>query len=165
MAGLGPKSAKAWRLIGDASRLAFADRGRYMADIDFVPMPLAGLLDSGYLLDRSQLLNGETALAKDAVQPGTPPWDHAMLQGDDDAIELPSTSHFSIVDKDGNVVSITTTIENEFGSRLMVDGFLLNNELTDFLLRDAGGRKADRQPRRAAETAALVDGADHRDEG
>ena len=55
-----------------------------------------------------------------------------MLRGDDDAIELPSTSHFSIVDKSGNVVSITTTIENEFGSRLMVDGFLLNNELTDF---------------------------------
>ena len=132
LAGLGPQSAEAWRLIGDASRLAFADRGRYMADIDFVPMPLAGLLDSGYLEGRSQLLNGDKALSKDAVQPGTPPWDHAMLQGDDDAIELPSTSHFSIVDKDGNVVSITTTIENEFGSRLMVDGFLLNNELTDF---------------------------------
>ena len=132
IAALGPKSAKAWRLIGDASRLAFADRGRYMADIDYVPMPLAGLLDGGYLLDRSQLLNGKTALSKDAVQPGMPPWDHAMLQGDDKAIELPSTSHFSIADKDGNVVSITTTIENEFGSRLMVDGFLLNNELTDF---------------------------------
>ncbi len=132
IAALGPKSAKAWRLIGDASRLAFADRGRYMADIDFVPMPLAGLLDSGYLEGRSQLLNGETALSKDAATPGMPPWDHAMLQGDDRAIELPSTSHFSIVDKAGNVVSITTTIENEFGSRLMVDGFLLNNELTDF---------------------------------
>ena len=132
IAGLGPKSAKAWRLIGDASRLAFADRGRYMADIDFVPMPLAGLLDSGYLEGRSQLMDGDKAMSKDAVQPGMPPWDHAMLEGDDQAIELPSTSHFSIVDKDGNVVSITTTIENEFGSRLMVDGFLLNNELTDF---------------------------------
>ena len=132
IAGLGPDSPKAWRLIGDASRLAFADRGRYMADIDYVPMPLKGLLDDGYLVRRSQLLAGDRALATDEVQPGMPPWDHAMLEGDDAAIELPSTSHFSIVDREGDVVSITTTIENEFGSRLMVDGFLLNNELTDF---------------------------------
>ena len=73
MPGLGSKSARAWRLIGDASRLAFADRGRYMADIDFVPMPLAGLLDSGYLESRSQLLNGETALSKEAVDAGHAP--------------------------------------------------------------------------------------------
>ncbi|MBP0614484.1 gamma-glutamyltransferase [Jiella mangrovi] len=132
IAALGPGSAKAWRLIGDASRLAFADRGRYMADIDYVPMPLRGLLDKDYLATRSKLLMGDTALAKDAVAPGTPPWDHAMLRGDDVAIELPSTSHFSIVDGTGNVVSITTTIENGFGSRLMTGGFLLNNELTDF---------------------------------
>ena len=129
---LGPGSPRAWRLIGDASRLAFADRGRYMADIDFVPMPLKGLLDKDYLASRSKLLDGDKALAEDAVKPGTPPWDHAMLLGDDSAIELPSTSHFSIVDGAGNVVSITTTIENGFGSRLMTGGFLLNNELTDF---------------------------------
>lgn len=132
IAGLGPESPKAWRLIGDASRLAFADRGRYMADIDFVPMPLKGLLDETYLNERSKLLAGEDALAKDAVEPGLPPWDHAMLMGDDAAIELPSTSHFAIVDAAGNVVSMTTTIENGFGSRLMTRGFLLNNELTDF---------------------------------
>ncbi|MEX6506516.1 gamma-glutamyltransferase [Jiella sp. M17.18] len=130
---MGPWSAKAWRIIGDASRLAFADRGRYEADIDYVPMPLQGLLDPDYLKDRSRLLSGDTALAKDAVKPGMPAWDHASLeQGDDVAIELPSTSHFDIVDAAGDVVSITTTIENEFGSRLMVEGFLLNNELTDF---------------------------------
>ncbi|MCE7029053.1 gamma-glutamyltransferase [Jiella sp. CBK1P-4] len=132
IAALGPESAKAWRLIGDASRLAFADRGRYMADTDYVPMPMKGLLDADYLADRSKLLEGDEALTKDEVQPGTPPWDHAMLLGDDVAIELPSTSHFSIVDGAGNVVSMTTTIENGFGSRLMVGGFLLNNELTDF---------------------------------
>ena len=125
IAALGPDSPKAWRLIGDASRLAFADRGRYMADIDFVPMPLAGLLDAGYLPRPLAAPSGDRALTKDEVQPGTPPWDHAMLQGDDMAIELPSTSHFSIVDPGGDVVSITTTIENGFGSRLMVDGFLL----------------------------------------
>ena len=132
MAALGPDSAEAWRLIGDASRLAFADRGRYMADSDFVPMPQRGLLDPDYLAGRSELLSGDGALADDAVAPGMPPWDHAMLLGDDIAIELPSTSHFAIVDPDGNVVSMTTTIENGFGSRLMTGGFLLNNELTDF---------------------------------
>ncbi|WP_376767951.1 gamma-glutamyltransferase [Jiella pacifica] len=132
LAALGPESAKAWRLIGDASRLAFADRGRYMADVDYVPMPMKGLLDADYLAERSKLLQGEKAMTEDQVQPGTPPWDHAMLLGDDTAIELPSTSHFAIVDGAGNVVSMTTTIENGFGSRLMVGGFLLNNELTDF---------------------------------
>ncbi|MCP3053579.1 gamma-glutamyltransferase [Aurantimonas marianensis] len=132
IAALGPDSPEALRLIGDASRLAFADRGRYMADIDYVPMPLEGLLDAAYLKSRSDLLAGESALTKDAVEPGSPPWDHAMLMGDDAALELPSTSHFSIVDAAGNVVSMTTTIENGFGSRLMSGGFLLNNELTDF---------------------------------
>ena len=132
IAALGPESAKAWRLIGDASRLAFADRGRYMADVDHVPVPMKGLLDADYLAERSKLLEGDRALTEDEVQPGTPPWDHAMLLGDATAIELPSTSHFAIVDGAGNVVSMTTTIENGFGSRLMVGGFLLNNELTDF---------------------------------
>ncbi|NDV87241.1 gamma-glutamyltransferase [Aurantimonas aggregata] len=142
IAVLGPESPEAWRLIGDASRLAFADRGRYMADIDFVPMPLKGLLDPAYLATRARLLDGDAALAEAAVVPGSPPWDHAMLLGDDTAIELPSTSHFSIVDADGNVVSMTTTIESGFGSRLMTGGFLLNNELTDFSFetRDDDGR-------------------------
>nr|WP_304363800.1 gamma-glutamyltransferase [Jiella sp. LLJ827] len=129
---LGPNSPEAWRLIGNASRLAFADRGRYMADIDYVPMPMRGLLDEDYLTSRSELLKGEEALPADQVEPGSPPWDHAMLLGDDTAIEMPSTSHFSIADAAGNVVSMTTTIENGFGSRLMTNGFLLNNELTDF---------------------------------
>jgi gamma-glutamyltranspeptidase/glutathione hydrolase len=117
-------------LIGDASRLAFADRGRYMADIDFVPMPLTGLLDKTYLAERSKLLDRDTAL--EAAEPGMPSFSHSMKLADDEAIELPSTSHFSIVDIYGNAVSMTTTIENGFGSRLMVNGFMLNNELTDF---------------------------------
>jgi gamma-glutamyltranspeptidase/glutathione hydrolase len=129
--GLGPDSPEAWRLIGDASRLAFADRGRYMADIDFVPMPLEGLVDAEYLAQRAQLLEGDDALPE--VAPGSPPWDHAMLLADDRSLELPSTSHISIVDADGNALSMTTTIENGFGSRLFAPGgFLLNNELTDF---------------------------------
>ncbi|WP_159965972.1 gamma-glutamyltransferase [Profundibacterium mesophilum] len=130
LASMGPQSAEAWRLIGDASRLAFADRGRYMADIDYVPMPLDGLVAPQYLQERARLLETESAL--ESAEPGMPPWDHAMLLGDDDSIELPSTSHISIVDAKGNALSMTTTIENGFGSRLMTNGFLLNNELTDF---------------------------------
>lgn len=133
LAALGPDSAEAWRLIGDASRLAFADRGRYMADSDYVPMPTAGLVDPAYLAERAALLSGDAALTE--VAPGAPAFDHALMWADDESIELPSTSHVSIVDSFGNVASMTTTIENAFGSRLMVHGFLLNNELTDFSFR------------------------------
>lgn len=126
-----------WRKIGDASRLAFADRGRYMADSDFVPMPTKGLVDPAYLADRAKLLEGDDALPE--VAPGAPEWDHAMLYADDESIEFPSTSHISIVDQYGNALSMTTTIENGFGSRLMTNGFLLNNELTDFSFRSHDG--------------------------
>ena len=109
------------------------DRGRYMADSDFVPMPTAGLVDPDYLAERRQLLQGDAALSD--VSAGDPGFDHAGNWADDESIELPSTSHISIVDGQGNVLSMTTTIENAFGSRLMVRGFLLNNELTDFSFR------------------------------
>ena len=133
LAALGPDSPESWRIIGDASRLAFADRGRYMADSDFVPMPTQGLIAPTYLAERAALLQGDDALPE--VAPGSPDWDHAMLWADDESLELPSTSHISIVDGDGNALSMTTTIENGFGSRLFVRGFLLNNELTDFSFR------------------------------
>ncbi|SLN27253.1 Gamma-glutamyltranspeptidase precursor [Falsiruegeria litorea R37] len=133
LAALGAENPESWRLIGDASRLAFADRGRYMADSDFVPMPTAGLVNKEYLADRAKLLAGDDALTE--VAPGSPEFDHALNWADDEAIELPSTSHISIVDQYGNVLSMTTTIENAFGSRLMTNGFLLNNELTDFSFR------------------------------
>lgn len=126
---LGADSAEAWQIIGDASRLAFADRGRYMADTDFVPMP-EGLLDPAYLAERAKLITPGKAL--ESVAPGEPRWEKAIAQADDQAIELPSTSHMVIVDKDGNIISMTSTIENGFGSRVMSNGFLLNNELTDF---------------------------------
>lgn len=137
LAALGPDSARAWRLIGDASRLAFADRGRYVADSDFVPVPVKGLLDSAYLAERASLLEGDTALPE--VAPGQPEFDHALNLADGGALEFPSTSHISIVDRFGNALSMTTTIENGFGSRLMVRGFLLNNELTDFSFRSHVG--------------------------
>ncbi|NOH99023.1 gamma-glutamyltransferase [Vibrio sp. 99-70-13A1] len=126
----GPDDAKSWQVLADASRLAFADRGMYMADQDYVPVPTQGLVSTDYLKERAQQITAGKAL--DSVSAGSPPWDHAMLRSQDISIELPSTSHFNIVDSDGNVISMTTTIENAFGSRLMVRGFLLNNELTDF---------------------------------
>jgi len=133
LAAMGPENPDAWRLIGDASRLAFADRGRYMADSDFVPMPISGLVHPDYLAERAALLEAEGALTE--VAPGNPEFDHALNWADDESLELPSTSHISIVDAYGNVLSMTTTIENGFGSRLMTNGFLLNNELTDFSFR------------------------------
>lgn len=134
LAALGPDSVQAWRIIGDASRLAFADRGRYIADSDFVPVPTEGLISPSYLANRAMLLSSDDALPE--VTAGTPEWQHALLLSDDMALELPSTSHISIVDQYGNALSMTTTIENGFGSRLMTPGgFLLNNEMTDFSFR------------------------------
>ncbi|WP_028954947.1 gamma-glutamyltransferase [Sulfitobacter sp. 20_GPM-1509m] len=165
LSALDPADPQAWRLIGDASRLAFADRGRYMADSDFVPMPTAGLVDPAYLAERAKLLAGDDALPE--VSPGNPAWDHTMLLSDDESIELPSTSHISIVDSYGNVASMTTTIENGFGSRLMVRGFLLNNELTDFSFRThsdglpiANRLEPGKRPRSSmAPTIVMKDGA------
>ena len=139
IAALGPNSPQAWRLIGDASRLAFADRDRYLADPAFAPQPTAGLLARDYLESRSRLLDGSRALP--AVEPGSPKGTRAENFTPDAAIEFPGTSHLSVVDAEGNVVSMTTTIEAGFGSRLMTRGFLLNNELTDFsFLAEKDGR-------------------------
>ncbi|MGJ8558164.1 MAG: gamma-glutamyltransferase family protein, partial [Sulfitobacter geojensis] len=129
----GPQDLTVRRLMGDAARLAFADRGRYLADSDYVPVPVAGLLDPAYMAERAAVLDSDMALQE--VSAGEPAWDHALNRADDESIEFPSTSHISIVDAAGNVASMTTTIENGFGSRLMVGGFLLNNELTDFSFR------------------------------
>jgi gamma-glutamyltranspeptidase / glutathione hydrolase len=130
---LGPSDPQSWRLIGDASRLAFADRERYLADSDFTPVPVKGLLADDYLSTRAELLRGDRALA--SVEAGSPAWDHAIRQADGEALELPSTTHIAIVDAGGNALSMTSTIEEAFGSRLMVGGYLLNNELTDFSFR------------------------------
>ena len=131
IATLGPDDPETWRIIGDATRLAFADRERYIADGDFVTIP-KGLLNPDYLKARSALLRRPTAMTKDEVTAGEPPWDKAELRREAPALELPSTSHIVIVDADGNIASMTTSVENSFGARLMVDGFLLNNQLTDF---------------------------------
>ncbi len=163
--GLGAASPEAWQIIGDASRLAFADRERYMADSDFVPMPVKGLVARDYLTARAGLIRKGRRL--DEVKPGDPKWTHAGLWADGASPELPSTSHISIVDGAGNVVSMTTTIEAGFGSRLMVRGFLLNNELTDFSFRShrdgvpvANRVEPGKRPRSSmAPTIVLKDGA------
>ena len=133
LGAMDPQDVQTRRLMGDATRLAFADRGRYLADSDFVPVPVEGLIDRDYLARRADLLRGDDALPE--VSAGSPEWDHAQIWGDDLRQERPATSHISIVDSDGNVLSMTTTIESGFGSRIFVRGFLLNNELTDFSFR------------------------------
>ena len=121
---------RAAHLIAEAERLAFADRERYLADADFVPVPVAGLLAPAYLAARAALIRPDRSL--DRALPGSPPGAPRAEFGDGAAPELPSTSQLSIVDAAGNAVAMTTSIEFAFGSQQMVDGFLLNNELTDF---------------------------------
>ena len=121
---------RAAHLIAEAERLAFADRERYLADADFVPVPVAGLLAPAYLAERAALIQPDHALGH--ALPGTPPGAPPDGLADGAAPELPSTSQVSIVDAAGNAVAMTTSIEFAFGSQQMVDGFLLNNQLTDF---------------------------------
>ena len=128
--GLQPLSPEATHLFVEASKLAYADRGLYVADDDFVPVPVGGLLDPAYLTFRAQGIDRARAMAE--AKPGNPSWREGRAWGPDASLEIPSTTHISIVDRDGSIVSMTTTIEAGFGSRLMVRGFLLNNELTDF---------------------------------
>ena len=122
-----PLSALAVHLFSEASRLAYADRARYIADPAFARVPVQGLLDPAYLAQRARLI-GERSMG--AAQPGQPAL--APLAADVPDTEHEGTSHVSIVDRDGDALAMTTTIENAFGSRIMVRGFLLNNELTDF---------------------------------
>ena len=165
LAALGPGNPEAWRLIGDASRLAFADRGLYVADSDFVPVPAKGLIDPAYLRDRARLLDRDDALPE--APAGSPPWDHAGLPAPHVGEERPSTTHVVIVDAAGNVASMTASIENAFGSRLMAGGFLLNNQLTDFSFRShadgvpvANRAEPGKRPRSSmAPTMVLRDGA------
>ncbi len=128
--GTAPPSAEAVHLIAEAERLALADRARFLADPDFVTVPVAGLLDSGYLAERGALIDPARAQAQ--VTAGTPPGMRADRRGRDGTREGAGTSQISIVDGEGNAFSMTTSIEHAFGARSMVRGFLLNNQLTDF---------------------------------
>ncbi|MDP2713669.1 gamma-glutamyltransferase [Rheinheimera sp.] len=130
LAKVAPDSVQATHVLAQAAKLAFADRERYLADPAFVQVPVEGMLAPDYLAQRAALITANKA-GKPA-QAGIPQGAPALLSAK--SPELPNTSHFSIVDSDGNAVSMTTSIENVFGSGLMVGGFLLNNQLTDFSL-------------------------------
>lgn len=134
---LSPTGSQTAHLLAEAGRLAFADRNAYLADGAFFAVPVEGLLAPNYLQQRSALIDPNKAMAD--AQPGTPAMAPKVVSAEPSA--LPSTSHLSIVDAKGNAVSMTTSIENSFGSRLMVDGFMLNNQLTDFsFVPDINGR-------------------------
>lgn len=126
---LGPQNPASWHLFLEAQRLAYADRELYIADPDFVGVPVAGLIDPAYLAQRSLLIDPARAAA--SVAPGKPQGARLALADGDEPHEN-GTSHFAAVDANGTMVSYTSTIESGFGSGLMTGGFFLNNELTDF---------------------------------
>lgn len=127
IASRGPDDPQAWYLFAEASRLAYADRDAYFGDGDFVDVPVKGLLDPAYLDARAALIGSRAA---ENVAPGQPAG--AKLAVPDMTREPAGTSHFIVRDAKGNVLSITTTVESIFGTGRMVDGFFLNNQLTDF---------------------------------
>jgi gamma-glutamyltranspeptidase/glutathione hydrolase len=140
LARLGP-GANAAHWIAEAGRLAFADRNLYVGDPAFADVPVAGMLDAGYIASRANLISTERSMG--TARAGEPPRRRAeFLAPADNQIEY-GTSHISIIDAEGNAVSMTTTIEDGFGARIMTKGgFLLNNELTDFnFVPDVGGAK------------------------
>ncbi len=128
MGALGKDNVQSWHLLGQAMQLAYADREKYLGDSNFVSVPVAGLIDPSYLAERSALIDPDKARAD--YPAGNPPGAlprTAALSG-----EIAGTTHFSAVDKDGNIANMTSTIEGIFGSQLIAGGFFLNNELTDF---------------------------------
>jgi gamma-glutamyltranspeptidase/glutathione hydrolase len=136
-AGIEP-DPQAVHLISEAERLAYADRAQYVADTDFVPVPVKGLVDPSYLAGRAALI-GERSMG--TAEPGTPPGIQVAYAPDRSPLRI-STSQVVAVDDEGGAVSMTTTIESAFGSHLMVQGFLLNNEMTDFsFIPEENGQK------------------------
>ncbi|MGB0748512.1 MAG: gamma-glutamyltransferase [Magnetospiraceae bacterium] len=151
-------------LFIEAAKLAYADRGLYMADSDYVGVPTRGLLDPTYMAARAKLIRPDAVTEKALA--GTPPPVKEGRLAPDQTPDRPGTSHMVIVDGAGNMVSFTTTIETGFGSRVMTHGFLLNNELTDFSFTPeqdgkpvANRVEAGKRPRSSmAPTVVLKDG-------
>ncbi|MEM1053016.1 MAG: gamma-glutamyltransferase [Pseudomonadota bacterium] len=131
VASLGAESPEFWHIFLESQRLAYADRELYIGDEDFVAVPVAGLIDPGYIASRGALINPAMALEK--VEPGIPPGAPLARADGNEPMEH-GTTHFSVVDSNGNAVSYTSTIEGAWGSGLHWGGFYLNNELTDFSL-------------------------------
>ena len=128
LASLGPSSPVSWHLLAESTRLAFADREKYVADPAFARVPISGLTDSAYIAQRSSLIAANRTMG--VVAAGTPAGATVVSAGLEPAEA--GTSHFVATDRWGNVASLTSTIESSFGSGLIVNGYMLNNELTDF---------------------------------
>jgi len=129
IAARGPGDPEAWFLLAMASRLMYADRDKWVADPAFVDVPVQGLLDAGYIARRAALIGTVAGPAPAAGDPAP------IQRGADATVEATGTSHFVVVDRAGNIVSMTTTVESLFGSGRAVGGFMLNNQLTDFSFR------------------------------
>ncbi|WP_374590940.1 gamma-glutamyltransferase [Novosphingobium sp.] len=166
MKALGKDNPVSWHLIAESQRLAYADRARFAADADFVTVPVAGMIDRKYLASRSALISQSGSIAKAVA--GTPPGSEKLTSAPSPQLAENGTSHFSVVDRAGNAVSYTSTIESAFGSGIVAGGYYLNNELTDFDMnpqldgrlvanRVEGGKRP-----RSSMTPALVFGPDGR---
>ena len=141
---LGPASPVAWHLIAEAERLAFADRDLYAADPDLVPVPTSGLIDPAYIAARSALISDKATLAEAPAGKPAGASDRFAMAGPN--LEH-GTTHFAAVDRWGNAASYTSTVEGGFGSGLMVNGYYLNNELTDFNLEpNRDGQNTENRP-------------------
>ena len=161
--GAGPLDVKTVHLFAQAGRLAFADRNRYLADSDFITVPVKGLLDEAYFAERAGRI---TATDMGTALPGDPPslFDSSAP---DRTVKESGTSHISIVDRYGNALAMTTSIESAFGNGVMVRGFLLNNQLTDFSFayEDADGLpianrvESNKRPRSSMSPTIVLDAA------
>lgn len=159
----GADSAAAWTAFAQLQRLMYADRDRYVGDPAFVGVPVQGLLDEDYVAARAALAPGLTG----AAEAGTPPG--GIFRAPDATVEPAGTSHFVVVDAQGNAVSMTTTVESVFGSGRMAGGFFLNNQLTDFSfqpLRADGGPAANavapgKRPRSSMAPVIILDQQGH----
>jgi gamma-glutamyltranspeptidase / glutathione hydrolase len=128
MKALGPDSPQSWHVIAEAMQLAYADREKYLGDPDFVSVPVAGLIDRSYVASRSAMISPTASIGSYTAgnPPGAAPRTAAISS------ETGGTTHFVAADGAGNVVSMTSTVESIFGSQLIANGMILNNELTDF---------------------------------
>ncbi len=158
MAAMAPGTAQSVHLVAEASKLAFADRNVYLADPDFFPPP-PGMLDADYLKFRAAQISLTKAM--DPAQPGMPGIGASLRLAPDNVEKGLSTTHMSIIDADGSAVSMTSSIESQFGSHLMVRGFLLNNQLTDFSFETerANSPEAGKRPRSSMSPTLVFDDA------
>ena len=130
--GEGADDSKNWALFAQAQQLAYADRDKFVADDTFVDVPIKGLTDSKFLQDRAALINKQAPIEIEAGNPFNYQMSEAAAFGQDATKDVAGTTHFVVVDKEGNVVSMTASVESIFGSSRMAGGMFLNNQLTDF---------------------------------